>query len=537
MGREGRRVAVVHADAGVDYRQVRQAYVGYVYGDSTCGQAALYGLGQSGIPIVNVNNNCSTGSTTLYLARQAVESGAAECVLALGFEQMQRGALTIQWPDRPSPFERFDKVAHAVQGISDAPFAAQYFGGAGAAYAQQYGTGPETFAAIAVKARRHAANNPYAVFRDPVTTEDVLNSPHIFGPLTRLQCCPPTCGAAAAVITTEEFARKHGLRTDVSIAAQAMTTDTPSTFDEADMRKLVGYDMSKEAARQVYEAAGAGPEDIPVVELHDCFTTNELLTYEALGLTPEGTAEKFVADGDNTYGGRVVTNPSGGLLSKGHPLGATGLVDVVLDTDLPTSFTTATPSPGTTGTLMPASRREALLAQAARMFAEHGYTGVGIEDIGSAVGITGPSVYNHFPSKLDMLTTLIARGAATLQTELSAAYLAAAGAPDALRRLVRSYLRFVCAHPHLIDLLITETGNLPPAERHQARQVQHDYLTEWVHLSRLVDPGLDPAVARIRVHAVLSIANDAARMPRLHDNPALPAALEILADRLLEAPL
>lgn len=214
-----------------------------------------------------------------------------------------------------------------------------------------------------------------------------------------------------------------------------------------------------------------------------------------------------------------------------------GLVDVVLDTDLPTSFTTATPSPGTTGTLMPASRREALLAQAARMFAEHGYTGVGIEDIGSAVGITGPSVYNHFPSKLDMLTTLIARGAATLQTELSAAYLAAAGAPDALRRLVRSYLRFVCAHPHLIDLLITETGNLPPAERHQARQVQHDYLTEWVHLSRLVDPGLDPAVARIRVHAVLSIANDAARMPRLHDNPALPAALEVLADRLLEAPL
>ena len=104
-----------------------------------------------------------------------------------------------------------------------------------------------------------------------------------------------------------------------------MTTDLPSTFDEHDMMKLVGYDLSAAAAAQVYESAGAGPEDIEVVELHDCFTTNELISYEALGLTPEGTAEKFILDGDNTYGGKVVINPSGGLLSKGHPLGATGL--------------------------------------------------------------------------------------------------------------------------------------------------------------------------------------------------------------------
>ncbi|WP_430827801.1 thiolase C-terminal domain-containing protein, partial [Candidatus Protofrankia californiensis] len=200
-----------------------------------------------------------------------------------------------------------------------------YFGGAGASYAEKYGTKAETFAAISVKSRAHAANNPYAVFRDPVTVAEVLASPHIFGPLTRLQCCPPTCGAAAAVIASEEFARKHGLRTDVRIAAQAMTTDFPSTFEAKDITKLVGYDMTKTAAEQVYEASGVSPEDIRVVELHDCFTANELLSYEALGLTPEGTAEKFIADGDNTYGGRVVTNPSGGLLSKGHPLGATGL--------------------------------------------------------------------------------------------------------------------------------------------------------------------------------------------------------------------
>ena len=153
----------------------------------------------------------------------------------------------------------------------------------------------------------------------------MLASPVIFGTLTRLQCCPPTCGAAAAILVSAAFARKHQLDAPVAILAQAMTTDFTSTFDEHSMLKVVGYDMTAAAARQVYEAGGIGPDDIDVVELHDCFTTNELITYEALGLTPEGTAEQFICDGDNTYGGRVVTNPSGGLLSKGHPLGATGL--------------------------------------------------------------------------------------------------------------------------------------------------------------------------------------------------------------------
>ncbi|MET9214678.1 MULTISPECIES: lipid-transfer protein [unclassified Nocardia] len=310
-------------DAGIGIDQVQQAYAGYVYGDSTSGQRALYSVGMTGIPVVNVNNNCSTGSSALWLARQAVASGAADCVLAFGFEQMERGALAMKWQDRPSPFVDFMAAAHQHQDPSDAPFAAQLFGGAGAAYAEKYGIDPATFAMISVKARAHAKNNPFAVFRDAVTVEQVLESPQIFGPLTRLQCCPPTCGAAAAIITSEDFARRHGLRTDVAITAQAMTTDTPDTFD--DLPKLVGYDMARRAADQVYEAAGVDPADIRVVELHDCFTANELLSYEALRLTPEGTAEKFIRDGDNTYGGRVVTNPSGGLLSKGHPLGATGL--------------------------------------------------------------------------------------------------------------------------------------------------------------------------------------------------------------------
>ncbi|MEV6136759.1 lipid-transfer protein [Nocardia sp. NPDC051990] len=323
MGERAVRAAL--ADAGLDYVAVQQAYAGYVYGDSTAGQAALYRVGTTGIPVVNVNNNCSTGSSALFLARQAVAHGVADVVLAMGFEQMQRGALTMAYTDRPTPFDRFDEVVQRLQGTSEAPFAAQFFGGVGREYAEKYGMDPAVFAQIAVKARKHAANNPYAVFRDPVTVEEVLASPQIYGPLTRLQCCPPTCGAAAAILVSEQYARKHGLRSDVVISAQAMTTDYASTFADNSMLPIVGYDMSRAAAQRVYEDAGVDPREIPVVELHDCFTTNELLTYEALGLTPEGTAEKFIADGDNTYGGRVVTNPSGGLLSKGHPLGATGL--------------------------------------------------------------------------------------------------------------------------------------------------------------------------------------------------------------------
>ncbi|RFC76627.1 lipid-transfer protein [Streptomyces sp. AcE210] len=325
MGERAARAAL--RDAGIGYEQIQQAYVGYVFGDSTSGQAAVYGLGRTGIPVVNVNNNCASGSSALWLARQAVASGAAECVLALGFEQMQRGALGGNKPDdRPPAMARSLKATRDIQGWAEgAPTAAQLFGGAGQAYMDKYGITNEVFAKIAVKSRRHAAHNPYAVFRDPITEDDVLGSPHQYGPLTRLMCCPPTCGAAAAIIVSEDFARRHGLNTQVRIKAQALTTDYASTFDSGDMMRVVGYDMTKEAARQVYEASGAAPEDIEVVELHDCFTSNELLTYESLGLTPEGTAEKFVLDEDNTYGGQVVVNPSGGLMSKGHPLGATGL--------------------------------------------------------------------------------------------------------------------------------------------------------------------------------------------------------------------
>jgi len=324
MGAQATRAAL--ADAGLGYEQVQQAYVGYVYGDSTAGQRALYEVGMTGIPVVNVNNNCSTGSSALFLARQAVHSGAVDCALALGFEHMSPGALGSVFGDRPSPFDRFDQATEELVGHAEIPLALRYFGGAGKAHMDQYGTQLSTFAKIRAKASRHAANNPVALFRNVVTEDEVLASPVMWpGVMTRLMACPPTCGAAAAIVCSEAFARKHGLDRKVRIRAQSMTTDGPATFSARDMREVVGFSMAKEAARRVYEAAGVGPKDIDVVELHDCFAHNELISYEALGLCPEGGAEKFVLDGDNTYGGQVVTNPSGGLLSKGHPLGATGL--------------------------------------------------------------------------------------------------------------------------------------------------------------------------------------------------------------------
>ena len=313
-------------DAGVDYKEIQQAYTGWVYADSCAGEKVLYEVGMTGIPIFNLNNNCSTGSNALFLARQAVASGAIECALALGFEQMTPGALGMVFPDRPLPLQTFfEKLFEIIPSVEGAPMAAQLFAGAGIEHQKKYGTKNETFAKITVKARKHGEHNERAIFRNLVTLEEVLASPMQAPPLTRLQCCPPTCGAAAAIVCSDEFAKKHNISKPIYIAAQSMYTDFASSFESKSPMKIIGYDMTAAAAKEVYENSGIGPDEVNVVELHDCFTANELVTYEGLGLTPEGTAEKFIEDGDNTYGGRVVTNPSGGLLSKGHPLGATGL--------------------------------------------------------------------------------------------------------------------------------------------------------------------------------------------------------------------
>jgi acetyl-CoA acyltransferase len=314
------------ADAGIPYDTVEQAYAGYCYGDSTCGQRAVYGLGVTGIPVLNVNNNCSTGSSALYLARQAVKGGIADCVLAVGFEKMEKGSLGVKYTDRTNPMDKHAMAMFAVREPEQSPPAPQMFGNAGREHMEKYGSQPDHYAWIGWKNHKHSVNNPYAQFQDEYSMDDIRAAKVIHEPLTKLQCSPTSDGSAAAVVASERFVEEHGLWDQaVEIAGQAMVTDMSSTFDEGSCIKIVGYDMSKEAANRAYDEAGVGPEDVDVIELHDCFSANELITYEALGLAEEGKGHELVDSEDTTYGGRWVVNPSGGLISKGHPLGATGL--------------------------------------------------------------------------------------------------------------------------------------------------------------------------------------------------------------------
>jgi sterol carrier protein 2 len=313
-------------DAGIPYESVEQACVGYCYGDSTCGQRAVYGLGLSGIPVYNVNNNCSTGSTALFMAKQLVEGNIADCVLALGFEKMEKGSLGTKYTDRTNPMDKHFEAMVQMRGYGQAPPAPQIFGNAGREHMEKYGTKPEVFAKIGHKNHKHSVNNPYSQFQDEYSLEDILNAPMVFEPLTKLQCCPTSDGAGAAILCSEDFVKKHNLQGQaVEIAGMAMTTDFSSSFDSKSCIKLVGSDMTRKAAEQVYEQSGLGPENVDVIELHDCFSANELITYEGLGLAAEGKGGELIESGAVTYGGKWVINPSGGLISKGHPLGATGL--------------------------------------------------------------------------------------------------------------------------------------------------------------------------------------------------------------------
>jgi sterol carrier protein 2 len=314
------------SDAGIPFTAIEQVAVGYCYGDSTCGQRAVYQLGLTGVPIYNVNNNCATGSTALFMAKQFVEAGIADCVMALGFEKMEKGSLGVKFSDRVNPMDKHFELMVELRGFAAAPPAPQFFGNAGREHMDRYGTKPRHFAKIGWKNHKHSVNNPYSQFQAEYTLEEIESAPMVYEPLTKLQCCPTSDGSAAAIVTSADFVKQHGLEQKaVEIAAMAMATDLPSTFAERSCIKLVGYDMTRRAAEQVYEQSGLGPENVDVVELHDCFSCNEMITYEALRLCSEGKGGQFVDDGAQTYGGKVVVNPSGGLISKGHPLGATGL--------------------------------------------------------------------------------------------------------------------------------------------------------------------------------------------------------------------
>ncbi|MET7679672.1 lipid-transfer protein [Streptomyces sp. NPDC005423] len=319
------------ADAGITYAEVEQVPVGYCFQPSTAGQRAAYELGLTGVPVYNVNNNCATGSTALMLARQLVEGGAADCVLALGFEKMKRGALgggSDGDSFATSPVARHYGVMAARHGFEATPPTAQIFGDAAREHMRRYGTTEAQLAAVAAKNHRHSAHNPNAQFRTVYDVDDILAARVVHRPLTRLQCSPTSDGAAAAVVVSERFAERRGPTGLVEIVAQAMTTDTEESFASGSCLDVVGRAMSREAARQVYERSGLGIDDIDVVELHDCFSVNELLTYEALGMCAPGESGNLVESGATTYGGRWVVNPSGGLISKGHPLGATGIAQV-----------------------------------------------------------------------------------------------------------------------------------------------------------------------------------------------------------------
>ena len=325
-----RAVRAALTDAGIDYGLIEQAMCGYVYEDSCAGQTALYRLDLSGIPIFNVNNNCASGSSAFALAVQAIESGQVECALALGFEEMPPGAVDVVFPEKTSPLARFeDAIADLMQlgeTEREIPPAICMFGAQVDALLA-LGVTEETLAAVAVKSRQHAARNENAIFREPLTVEEILENPPIFRQLRRNYACPPSCGAAAVVVCSYDFARLQGVRSDVHLSGRGWGSDRQQYFSGSAL-DLMFQALSRDAANAAYDDAGIGPEDVDVIELHDCFTSNELATYSALGLCREEDLNEFVATGQASYGGKVVVNPSGGLLAKGHPLGATGLAQI-----------------------------------------------------------------------------------------------------------------------------------------------------------------------------------------------------------------
>jgi acetyl-CoA acetyltransferase len=317
-------VGAALADAGLGYDQVERAAAGYVFQPSAAGQRALYDLGLTGIPVVNVNNNCATGSTALLLAREWVQSGLADVALAVGFEQMTRAAMS----GRPAGVSTIDHHLAALPPEPDdgAPLTARLFARAAEEHMRRFGSTTEDLARVAVKNHEHSTRNPFAQFQRPFTLDEVLADKPVAGPLTRTQCSPMSDGAAAAVLVSERFAQRHvpaGKR--VEILAQRLVTDGPDAFSTGSAIDVVGTPMTRRAVRAVLADAGVGIGDVDVVELHDCFSINEILSCEAMGMCAEGDGAALVRSGATTYGGEWVVNPSGGLISKGHPLGATGL--------------------------------------------------------------------------------------------------------------------------------------------------------------------------------------------------------------------
>lgn len=304
-------------DAGISINEVEMVASGNLYqSNAMIGQRVMKEIGATGVPVVNVTNACATGSTAFREAYLAIASGMYDVALAIGSEQMGKmGLLGAGGGNRD----------YSTEGVMGTGLMPGVFGQAGVEHMRKYGTKMEHFAKISVKNHKHSVHNPYAQYQKETPLEDVMNARMIAWPNTLLMCCPTGDGAAAAVLMSAEKARQHTTN-PVWVAASALTSDpwqerNPTMFDV--------NTVTRNAAKQAYDQAGLGPEDLTQVELHDCFATAELIHYENLGLCGDGEAGEFIDRGDPWVGGRIPVNASGGLLSKGHPLGATGVANIV----------------------------------------------------------------------------------------------------------------------------------------------------------------------------------------------------------------
>ncbi|MFQ5513370.1 MAG: thiolase family protein [Myxococcota bacterium] len=304
-------------DAGVGIRDVQALYCGnLLQAGGMVGQRILQEIGQTGIPVVNCANACATGATALREGWMAIQAGAYDLCLVIGVEQMGKaGLLGGGGGGRGIPTE-------GLLGSATMP---AVFAEAGMEHARRYGTSFEQFAAVSVKNHKHSTRNPKSMYQIETPLEQVMNAEMIAYPNTKLMCSVNVDGAAAAVIASAARARQLGLSRAVRVAASVLTSDP---WTERDLTMPDVNTCTREAARTAYEQAGLGSDDLDLVELHDCFATAEILHYENLGLCAEGEAGKLIDEGQTAHGGRIPVNVSGGLLSKGHPLGATGVANL-----------------------------------------------------------------------------------------------------------------------------------------------------------------------------------------------------------------
>ena len=310
-------------DAGINIKDVELFASGNLYqANAMIGQRILQQIGQTGVPVINVSNACATGSTAFREAFMAVASGMYDVAMAVGVEQMGKQGLLGGGGGGSDP-------AYSTEGRIGSGLMPAVFGQAGMGHMRKYGTKLEHFAKISVKSHKHATRNPFSQYQNEVSLEDVMNARMVAYPNTLYMCCPTGDGAAAAILVSEDKLKQLAAgRKRARVAASILTSDP---YTERDLTLPDVNTLTRRAAQKAFEMAGVGPKEVSLTELHDCFATAELIHYENLGLCGEGEAAKFIEEGGGMHpdlGGKSPVNVSGGLLSKGHPLGATGVANI-----------------------------------------------------------------------------------------------------------------------------------------------------------------------------------------------------------------